>query len=77
MRILLIEDDAALADALGEALGRRGLAIDHARDIDEAEAFLAALDHAAVLLDLGLPDGDGRTCCGGCARAATCGRCWR
>jgi len=59
LRILLIEDDAALADALGEALGRRGLAIDHARDIDEAEAFLAALDHAAVLLDLGLPDGDG------------------
>jgi DNA-binding response OmpR family regulator len=59
MRILLIEDEAAVADALGAALTRRGLAVDRARDGAEAEAYLAAIDYAAVLLDLGLPDGDG------------------
>ncbi|AIT05227.1 MULTISPECIES: response regulator transcription factor [Sphingomonas] len=59
MRILLIEDDAALADALTGALRQRGMTVDHAASIEEAEAYLAAIDHAAVLLDLGLPDGDG------------------
>lgn len=59
MRILLIEDEDAVAAALGDALSRRGLAVDRARDIAEAEAYLAAIDYAAVLLDLGLPDGDG------------------
>jgi two-component system response regulator TctD len=37
----------------------RGISVDHAADVGEAEAYLAAIDHAAVLLDLGLPDGDG------------------
>lgn len=59
MRVLLIEDDATVATPLVEALARRGLAVDHARDTGEAEAYLAAIDYAAVLLDLGLPDGDG------------------
>ncbi|MEG8040754.1 response regulator [Sphingomonas sp. LR60] len=59
MRILFIEDDAALAEALAAALLQRGLTLDHAASLDEAEAYLAAVDHAAILLDLGLPDGDG------------------
>ncbi|WP_184504575.1 response regulator [Sphingomonas endophytica] len=59
MRILLIEDDQALADALAAALLQRGLTLDHAASLDEAEAYMAAVDHAALLLDLGLPDGDG------------------
>lgn len=59
MRILLIEDDSALAEALGAALLQRGLTVDHAASLDEAEAYMAAVDHAAILLDLGLPDGDG------------------
>ncbi|WP_184035889.1 response regulator [Sphingomonas endophytica] len=59
MRILLIEDDRALADALAAALLQRGLTLDHAASLDEAEAYMAAVDHAALLLDLGLPDGDG------------------
>lgn len=59
MRILLIEDDRALAEALTLALAQRGLTIDHARGIEEAGAFMQAAHHAAVLLDLGLPDGDG------------------
>ncbi len=55
----MIEDDAALAAALAVALRQRGISVDHAADVGEAEAYLAAIDHAAVLLDLGLPDGDG------------------
>lgn len=59
MRILLIEDEDEVGAALVDALSRRGLAVDRARDDAEAEAYLAAIDYAAILLDLGLPDGDG------------------
>ena len=48
-----------MAEALGAALLHRGLTMDHAASLDEAEAYMAAVDHAAILLDLGLPDGDG------------------
>jgi len=59
MRILLVEDEIEVAVALVDALARRGVAVDHARTGAEAEAYLDALDYAAVLLDLGLPDDDG------------------
>lgn len=59
MRILLVEDDPDLARELADALERRGMAVDRARDVEEGEAFLRAGAHDAVLLDLGLPDGDG------------------
>ncbi|KTT69395.1 response regulator [Sphingomonas endophytica] len=61
MRILLVEDDEPLAAALSSALLQRGLTVDHATDVEGAEAYLAAVDHAVVLLDLGLPDDDGLT----------------
>ncbi|MEG3125016.1 response regulator [Sphingomonas sp. GB1N7] len=59
MRILLIEDEDMVAMPLIDALSRRGLSLDRARNVEEAEAYLAAIDYAAVLLDLGLPDDDG------------------
>lgn len=59
MRILLVEDDPDLARELADALERRGMAVDRARDVEEGEALLRAGAHDAVLLDLGLPDGDG------------------
>lgn len=59
MRILLIEDEDTVAIPLIDALSRRGLSLDRARTVEEAEAYLAAIDYAAVLLDLGLPDDDG------------------
>ncbi len=59
MRLLIVEDDPALAAALGEALARRGVASDRAGRLDDAEQMLAAAQYSAVLLDLGLPDGDG------------------
>lgn len=59
MRILLIEDEDTVAIPLIDALSRRGLSLDRARCVEEAEAYLAAIDYAAILLDLGLPDDDG------------------
>lgn len=59
MRILLVEDDRDLADALVAALDLRGVATDVASSGEDADAFLLASDYAAVLLDLGLPDEDG------------------
>lgn len=59
MRVLMIEDDAALANALTEALKRRGIHSDVAGGIEDARQMLEAARYAAILLDLGLPDGDG------------------
>ncbi|MFT4047345.1 MAG: response regulator [Solimonas sp.] len=58
MRILLVEDDRLIADTLVAALARGGHVIDHARTLREAEAALDG-EYVLVLLDLGLPDGDG------------------
>ncbi|MES2057186.1 MAG: response regulator [Pseudomonadota bacterium] len=59
MRVLLIEDDRDLSEALAAGLLQRGLALDIAHDAAEADAYLKGLDYAAILLDLGLPDEDG------------------
>jgi DNA-binding response OmpR family regulator len=57
MRVLLIEDDERLADALTTALVERGHPVERVRRADEG---LRRKDRADfVLLDLGLPDMDG------------------
>ncbi|CAN7157320.1 MULTISPECIES: response regulator transcription factor [unclassified Pseudoxanthomonas] len=58
-RLLLVEDDRMLGDALAAALAQDGWSIDRAED--GASARLALVDHGytAVLLDLGLPRGSG------------------
>ncbi|WP_294250038.1 response regulator transcription factor [uncultured Sphingomonas sp.] len=59
MRVLIIEDDQPLATALTEALKRRGVQSDVAANIADGRQMLEAARYAALLLDLGLPDGDG------------------
>jgi two-component system response regulator TctD len=59
MRILLIEDEAELADWLMRALAQSGFVPDHAPDARTAEALLAATTYDALILDLGLPDKHG------------------
>ncbi|HYF07360.1 MAG TPA: response regulator transcription factor [Acetobacteraceae bacterium] len=59
MRVLLIEDNARLAELLAIGLGRAGWAADIVESLDEAEAACRATSFDAVLLDRGLPDGDG------------------
>ena len=59
MRILLVEDDAMLADALVTALGQHDTVVEWAGDATAARLALVDHDYAAVLLDLGLPGGSG------------------
>lgn len=59
MRILLVEDDALLGDAVQAGLKQAGHAVDWARDGVAAETALKTEDYAAVVLDLGLPRKDG------------------
>lgn len=59
MRILLVEDDAALASAVCSYLVSKAFVVDVAPDLAQARAALAAVQYAAVLLDLHLGDGDG------------------
>src|SRR5215218_4881756 len=60
MRILLVEDDHRFATALTVALRRGGYEVEHAPTIAAAQA---APPCDLVLLDLGLPDGDGMELC--------------
>lgn len=59
MRVLLVEDDRMIADALRRALAPAGMDVDWARDGLEGEEALLEAVHALVLLDLGLPLRDG------------------
>jgi two-component system response regulator TctD len=59
LRILLVEDDEALATALTRALERRGIRSDWAASLGDGAQMAASAQYAALLLDLGLPDGDG------------------
>ncbi len=59
MRLLLVEDDAELGRRLSERLRSAGFAVDLARDSAEAEDWPDLDKMGAIILDLGLPDGDG------------------
>ena len=62
-RLLMIEDDRALAEMVATYLDKAGMTLDHR---ESAEAGLAAAlrgGYDAVVLDLMLPDGDGLTVC--------------
>ena len=59
MRILLVEDNIPLADALARALLQSGYVVDIARTGSEAERWLGSQQYELMILDLGLPDDDG------------------
>jgi two-component system OmpR family response regulator len=61
VRVLVVEDEAALARQLAQALGAAGYAVDCASDGVRAEFLGATERYAAVVLDLGLPGMDGLT----------------
>lgn len=60
MRLLVIEDNRRMAALVADGLARRGFISDIAHDLSEADHALALVDYDALVLDLGLPDGDGR-----------------
>ena len=55
MRILVVEDDALLGDAIQAGLKQAGYAVDWMKDGVAAEHALATEPYAAMVLDLGLP----------------------
>ena len=59
MRLLVVEDEAALAALLTAALQRAGFAVDAADGVGAAADCLRVATYDAAILDLGLPDGDG------------------
>ncbi|MEO5794069.1 MAG: winged helix-turn-helix domain-containing protein [Rhodoferax sp.] len=59
MRVLIVEDDLLLGDALATGLRQLGHVVDWFGDGTQADAALAVTTFDAVVLDLGLPGGDG------------------
>jgi two-component system response regulator RegX3 len=57
MRVLVVEDDPAVAEPLLAGLQRNGIEVDHV--VYASQVIAAAQNVDVVLLDLGLPDGDG------------------
>jgi len=61
MRFLLIEDNVQLAGAIVERLSLDGHVVDLAPCLADARAHCATAEYDLILLDIMLPDGDGRT----------------
>jgi two-component system, OmpR family, response regulator len=59
MRVLLVEDNIALAQATEHFLKQKGFIVDVAATLDAARMQVPLAEWGAVLLDLHLPDGDG------------------
>lgn len=59
MRLLLVEDDRLLADGLASQLEKAGFSVDTAYTAKNAVILGEQEDYRAVVLDLGLPDGNG------------------
>ena len=60
MKYLLVEDNLELADAIASRIRLDGHIVDHAAKIADATAFSAIGEYDLILLDIMLPDGDGR-----------------
>ncbi|MDE2110146.1 MAG: response regulator transcription factor [Alphaproteobacteria bacterium] len=60
MRLLVIEDNVRLAALMAQLMVDNGQTADVAGSLEEARAALSLVDYDIVLLDLSLPDGDGR-----------------
>lgn len=61
MRFLLVEDNESLASAVVSRLDLDGHVVDHAADLATARDYTATTDYDLILLDIMLPDGDGRS----------------
>jgi DNA-binding response OmpR family regulator len=59
MRLLLVEDNDRLAQFVVKGLSDAGFTVDRVARLGDASVALSAGRFAAIILDLGLPDGDG------------------
>jgi DNA-binding response OmpR family regulator len=63
MRILLVEDEAPIADFISRGLTEHGFGVDVARDGEEALDWPAVADFDIIILDVMLPRRDGIDVC--------------
>jgi len=61
MRLLILEDDQQLGDALATGLRQAGHTVDWFQAGQQADAAVASTPYDAIVLDLGLPGTDGMT----------------
>jgi len=59
MRLLLVEDSVRLQELLGDALNRAGYGLDSVGTVAELMNAAASIRYDLIIVDLGLPDGDG------------------
>jgi DNA-binding response OmpR family regulator len=61
MRLLVIEDEARIAELVQSSLTRAGFVVDAVATAADAHEALSLVAYDAAILDLGLPDGNGLT----------------
>jgi DNA-binding response OmpR family regulator len=59
MRLLVVEDEPRIVEVLRAALGRAGFVVDAVTTVADARAAVPLVAYDAIILDFGLPDGDG------------------
>lgn len=59
MHLLLVEDDHLVAEGLCRSLRQQGYSVEHSSTVKSAMQWLKNDEIELVVLDLGLPDGDG------------------
>ena len=59
MKILVVEDDTLLRQGLQQALSQEQYSCDVAVNCAEADSLIKVSEYGLIILDLGLPDGDG------------------
>jgi two-component system OmpR family response regulator len=59
LHLLLVEDDAPLAEAICDGVRQQAWQIEHAADAEAAKLTLTGHSYSAILLDIGLPGASG------------------
>ncbi|MFI3314304.1 MAG: response regulator transcription factor [Rikenellaceae bacterium] len=59
MKILVIEDEVALAETIDRALCREGYIVERAHSFEQAHSKISIFEYDCILLDIMLPDGSG------------------
>ena len=75
MRLLVVDDEASVREALALVLDLSGFEVATASDGREAIRALVTAAPDAVILDVLMPVWTGWRCAGGCAQAAITPRC--